>query len=126
MKKYRLLKDMPGANANTVFVKVPAGHYQPLDDKDCYFPRLTVGSVESNPEWFEEVVERWKPRDEDFFSHISIDSTGPSVRIAVWQNNNQWCHEMFAAGNVFKRSHAEEAKRRIEKVLADYHKEINE
>lgn len=55
MKKYRLLKDLPGVNAGAVFI---------LKDGDypCYFPddnirlaypcRIRPDLVENNPEWF--------------------------------------------------------------------------
>jgi hypothetical protein len=65
MKKYKLLKDLPGSKAGIIFIKegfdesinktYAKNHYKPIGS--IASPVFFECDVENNPEWFEEVVE---------------------------------------------------------------------
>lgn len=121
--KYKLLKDTPTIKAGTIGELVH-GTYKFFtigDFGDCehYLKRV----VESSPDWFEPVIERWMPKPKEYYH--CINALGEAQDIINIPTEND--HKVFEFGNCFKTlSQAEEASRRIKKVLMDYHAEIKE
>lgn len=126
--KYKLLKDTPDVNAGTV------GEIQ--DDFFHFknrFGKFNYGNatfhkdiVENNPDWFEPVIERWRAKHEGYYSVqgddcIRLDYEIPTHDAIICANRQ------FDFGNYFRTyEQALEARRRIKKVLMDYHAEIGE
>jgi hypothetical protein len=120
--KYKLLKDTPTIKAGTIGELVH-GTYKFFtigDFGDCehYLKRV----VESSPDWFEPVIERWRAKlvCQYYFLSSSLHiETGNEA-------NDRYDAACFESGNYFRtEEQAEEASRRIKKVLMDYHKEIS-
>lgn len=70
-KKYRLLKELPGCEKDSIFhlfdFKDKASGYIRLQADYPYFPKVIV---ENNPEWFEEVIEKEKTAEEVIEDHV--------------------------------------------------------
>jgi hypothetical protein len=54
MRKFRLLKDLPGVNAGAIFEEY-SDAYHFIDTNGCRVAKYAKELVENNHEWFEEV-----------------------------------------------------------------------
>lgn len=110
--KYKLLKDIARYKTGHLF---EYNHEQIYIFNEWIDPKLY-------PNDFEPVIERWRAGKGDYFFFINYDGISNSRDDYFVQDN-----ELYISGNYFKtREQAEEASRRIKKVLMDYHKEIGE
>lgn len=121
--KYKLLKEYPRIEIGCIGeLNSSANHYR-FTGKGF---SLTIDReiVESSPDWFEPVSERWRAIDGGVYYVLSNLF---SVAKDVQEHKSLTDMDRFQVGNYFKtREQAEEASRRIKKVLMDYHKEIGE
>ena len=83
MKKYRLLKDLPGIKAGDIFELVDSTNTSRLNDYyECCGIFADCGVVEDNPDWFEEIQDKEFTRDDMIFctkaacglGHVVADS----------------------------------------------------
>lgn len=123
--KYKLLKDTPTVKAGMIGELKMAfneeGYVFKKQDGEIFFFMKNV--VESQPDWFEPVIDRWRAfENSDFYvvnNYLDV--------VNFTEEKSHGDNRLFDAGNYFKkRDQAEEASRRIKKVLMDYHKEIGE
>ena len=120
MKKYRLLKDIPGyigtiENGAILEYNAKKKHYE-IEGGIIYVPEKIV---KNNPEFFEEVT-RWKPMlGEDY---IFIDSGGKE-RATMWVGDENDI-ERYEFRNCFEtREQAEHARDEIKKLLLKLHED---
>jgi len=81
MKKYKLLKDLPGCKAGAIFTTIPDNcEYTPVG---AAFPKMCLASI-NNTQWFEEVIE-WPENWEELNIKTEWGPVSPSylcVRIS--------------------------------------------
>ena len=131
MKKYRLLRDLPGIKAGRVFMasRQMVGSdnekivYIPESELFC-LPMFHAAAVEDYPDYFEEIVERWKPEEGD--TYWSLNAADLEVVDFLWRDSSA-DNIVYAFGLVLRsQAQAKEAAKRIKKTLTDYHREISE
>lgn len=89
---------------------------------------FTERTVKNNPDWFEPVIERWRAdakNDEYISQYYCLRSCGETFS----SNDSRGIYDQktFDYGNYFRTAEqAEEASKRINKCLMDYHAEIGE
>ena len=130
MKKYRLLRDLPGIKAGRVFMasRQMVGSdnekivYIPESERFC-LPMFHAAAVEDYPDYFEEIVERWKPMEgEDYYA--VDDSGGVDDCYNACQKDTD---KVRRFGNCFRtKEQATEASKRIKQTLMEYHRELAE
>jgi len=109
MKKYRLLRDLPFAKAGEIV------------SEEYWLDYFVAYKFVQQTDWFEEVKERWEPKN----SVCWVSVVGEVKKEEV--NNICLLQRMIDFGNYFRtREQAEEAAKRIKKVLDEYHAEIGE
>ena len=119
MKKYRLLKDIPGDDG---LIKAGSVLYQNVDGGWFSFsPSFNESWPEEylkmNPEFFEEVT-RWKPESEQSFFVLH----SPCIILRFYWKNIEQDLEYYNSGNCFKtREQAEHARDEIKKLLLSLH-----
>jgi len=120
VKKYRLLKDLPGAKAGDVIYGSEGMFFHPSQF----------------PDWCEPIEERWKPKvGEEYWT---IADTVPLVReqgavVCKWYARQwNWSNDLIDKGNysshlVFQtKEQAEGLLARLNKVVEDYLGELKE
>ncbi len=131
--KYKLLKDTPRLKAGSigelsytsasylknskeaVFFKIDSDE----GNTECFSKEL----VESTPEWFEPVIERWRASHGETYYIFNGRLFSENVRDGRRDLDNHF----FESGNYFRtKDQAIEARNRINKCLMDYHKELGE
>ncbi len=125
--KYKLLKDTPTVKAGTIGEAYPASSneyaFKAIANMGDYYVHFKKHAVENNPDWFEPVIERWRAESNRYYFIVS-HSLEPNMIMDTLLPEHDF---QFNTGNYFKQmKQAEEASRRIKKVLMDYHKEIGE
>lgn len=122
---YKILKDTPDVNAGTVGeIQGDFFHFKNRFGKFNYGnATFHKDIVENNPDWFEPVIERWRANKNEYYFFIYHAMTiQTDIDLYLYMDTAR-----FECGNYFKtREQAEEASRRIKKVLMDYHAEIKE
>jgi hypothetical protein len=117
-KQYRLLKDLPGVKAGTVYdYESDYGRYTGADhtmnSSGHELDMIDAIVVENNPEWFE--VVRWKPKDGEEYYFFN-DS-----ELTIWMGNWLCCfldEKRWFVGNCFPtKEEAEQARERVRKAL---------
>ncbi len=79
-------------------------------------------TVKNNPDWFEPVIERWRAKKWEEYFYVNAD-----LFITKVVDDGFGSTQGYLAGNYFKtQEQAEEASKRINKCLMDYHAEIGE
>lgn len=132
MKKFKLLKDLPGVKAGAVF------HGQAANFAESWFEyipmhlcpsqigqhmKFTDAYIEKCPDFFEEIRERWEPKIGEYFWTVSWD-------LGVCKN--EWGGFMadiiaMKAGNCFRTcEQAEAAAKEVRAALEKYHERIGE
>lgn len=112
--KYKLLKDL---------LKLKSGYEYPANDKGLIYLFNDWIDPSLYQDWFEPVIERWRAGIKESRYFVTSDG-GLNSGIEC---DDEMDDAYFESGNYFKtREQAEEASRRIKKVLMDYHKEIGE
>jgi len=121
MKKYRLLKDIPGIEgiikAGLIFTENSGGKFH--QKENVIDNGFSHEFIQNNPEFFGEVT-RWKPEDVDRFYYIHING---EVEETVWYNTaiDQLLHSF---GNYFKTYElAGKARDGIQAYLLQFHEE---
>lgn len=114
--KYKLLKDLPGHPAGSVFTEENVLYSDSIDGRHLDILEI----YKDNQEWFEPVNERWRgERGEQYwsikngrvFNAFEIKSTIDNLR--------------YESGHYFRlESQAEEANRRILYNIMGYHAEL--
>ncbi len=124
MKKYRLLITFAGLAVGTVFI----------DAGCCYIPeqacsvetssyKLSHSVLERNPEWFEPIDERWKPKYKEAYWYVN--GYGRADREIWYQFEHNKGH--YRNHNCFQtKEQAVEAAKRIKQALLYYYKELKE
>lgn len=112
--KYKLLKDL---------LKLKSGYEYPANDKGLIYLFNDWIDPSLYQDWFEPVIERWRTEINNYYFIVS-HSLEPNMIMDTHLPEHDF---QFNTGNYFKQmKQAEEASRRIKKVLMDYHKEIGE
>lgn len=120
--KYKLLKDLPDVRAGAIAELDSMGWLAFKTKKGCFvnYPKFVI---ETNPDWFEEVVERWVPKKGELYHHIDFLR---SVGCRIFEKHI-YDNAFLEMGNYFKtEEQAKEASLRVKQILMDYHKEIGE
>ena len=92
MKKYRLLKDLPGLYIGDIFELVDSTKTSRLNDYyECCGIFADCGVVEDNPDWFEEIQEKEFTRDdmEQFAAYYSFKHNKPHIPGCL----NEWINK---------------------------------
>lgn len=119
MKKYKLLRDLPGLKAGTLLLwdkerdmLISIGSRAYL----CYGPTR-------HPDWLEEVRERWAPKEKDIFFWVSDDHRICSDKLPMGKYDG--C--LLRIGDCFRTSElAEAAAKAVKAELEKYHEETGE
>jgi len=93
MKKYRLLRDLPGVKAGAV------SKVRNFDDRIVYFfgeMAIPESELDFHPDWFEE-VKPWRPKKGEIFYFVS---SLLEIECATWAGHN-WEEYLFLVGNIF-------------------------
>lgn len=131
MKKYRLLRDLPGIEAGTIFDvhhRDTQGGADIYAHEGCGVLRPSHATfherfVSEHPEWFEEIIERWEPKLGD--KYYLVRPEGSYCRNENIRDTHH--HKYFDFGNCFRtQAQATEAAKRIKQTLMDYHRELSE
>ena len=121
-KKYKLLKDMPFAPAGTKVGRDEDSVFHEVRSNPRRY-RFYEKELDALPEWFEPVIERWKPKEGD--TYWVIWTNGDFIDFE-WDDYEE-DQRKYNFGNCFQtREQAEEAVRRVRKTLLDYHQELAE
>jgi hypothetical protein len=124
MKRYKLLKDLPGFPAGTIFEyfdndgspSFEAVNEDIQDERN--YTDFPPSVVERTPEWFEPVVEQWQPTHEELFWYV--DSDGDLVQKNWFDSNTD--RRKLDFGNCFRsREQAREARDRIKALVQQLH-----
>lgn len=126
MKRYRLLRDLPWAVKETVYIGCgDKGLYykeylvyngKPCSDADGLPAELII----NYPKWFEEVIERWKPKMGESYWIVYIKSLNTHLDIHTWHT---WVNDgidigHWKNGNCFKtKEQAKEANQKVKTLL---------
>lgn len=115
--KYKLLKDLPWAKAGTTckgFCDDFSTYYINIPNEGSFgFPEATFS------DWFEEVDERWKPKQSEYYYFIAANS----IECVKWCDMHQGDKALYEAGNCFRtRELAEQAAEQIKALLKEFHK----
>lgn len=124
MKKYKLLQPLPGIPAGSITIPHQGSFSIENFIKDeTGFSTIIEKQWLTNKTWFQEVEERWKPlMDEHYHCVLSIGEP-----LSNPYEGNCEDLERINFGNCFRTlEQAEEAAKRIKKLLMEYHKEIGE
>ena len=115
--KYKLLKDLPNCKIGTI-AEVNEYNVAHFDAFNFY-----ISDLKKHTDWFEPVIERWRARNGENYYFVSQRSIVDSLE----ETFHPIDEKHFDFGNYFEtRKQAEEASKRIKKVLMDYHKELGE
>ena len=116
--KYKLLKECFSSEIGEIFY-MRDGYCE----NDIRTIKLDPCIIEDNPDWFEPVIERWRARNGENYYFVNQQSIVDSLE----ETFHPIDEKHFDFGNYFEtRKQAEEASKRIKKVLMDYHKELGE
>ena len=121
--KYKLLKDTPTIKAGMQGKKESNDFYSfETRAEVSYFERIPTQIVESSPDWFEPVIERWTANNEQYYW---VNST---LNIESYSDDRSPTDRFHHASGNYSRTkdQAEEASKRIKKCLMEYHKELGE
>ena len=125
MKKYRLLKDLPGVNAGAIFIldECEGALFYSNPVHGLYLRGFPDRVPPVFATWFEEIKERWEPKIGESFWTVSWNL---SVCTKEWENFPSDIMAM-KAGNCFRtREHAESAAKEVRAALDRYHERIGE
>ena len=113
--KYKLLKDLPGCSAGAIFEKKVHGYTTTILLNDYIgFPSKVV---ETRTDWFEPVIERWKPKEGEMYYCLNGYDR---IRCWTW-DNSQADNEWFELGMCFRtESQAQEVSKAIKKLLVGF------
>ena len=97
--------------------------YIPESELFC-LPMFHAAAVEDYPDYFEGVVERWKPEEDDTVWYVLSDG---GITTARHTTRSQIDRQRYNFGSMFRtKAQATEAAKRIKKTLTDYHRELSE
>ena len=113
MKKYRLLKDLPGVKAGTMF-----------SPDRCIEADTADFTIDlSNRDWFEEIKERWEPQMAS--NYYWLDE-----KMIVQKAKNfrtEWDKSLIGLGNCYRTEDiAKGASKHFKDALDGYHELIDE
>jgi hypothetical protein len=123
-KKWRLRKDIGTLKAGTVGGKDSAPQvFFPCGDTRKREVAFHLDFIQANPDIFEEVSERWRPKvGEDYF-YMDMESEIHRCDFGACAGDNL----QYEFGNCFPtESQAQEASRRVKETLMAYHRELSE
>ena len=120
MKKYRLLRDIPGVERGAIFLQDGIDGSYSIDHQNV---RITKLIVENSPYWFEEIKERWEPKDGE--GYWTIDGEF-GVGFHPW-DSGLFDNKKLKSGQVFRTKElAESAAKEVRAALDAYHEQIGE
>ena len=107
MKKYKLLKDLPGIKAGSI-----------IENDHAYFDfgfcDVRHFRFNNYPDWFEEIPTKWKPKEGQEYWYVSSDG---NVSLMRWRDN-ALCNFYFEFGNCFPtKQAASEMRDKIKELL---------
>lgn len=129
-KKYRLKVSQMGLPAGTEFVTGEDGSefYYCCAEFPFRFTRIGSRLIENNPDLFEPVIERWKPKPGCVY--YVLNDKGEASRSAwssQYDDGDAIDQAQFSFGNCFQtEDEAKEAAKRIQAVLLAYQAELGD
>jgi hypothetical protein len=127
--KYKLKRDLPFAKAGDLVEAWEDVVAAVLDNGSSTVK--TVGKkirlnnlwcdvpLECWGDWFEEVDERWKPKQSEYYYFIAANN----IECVKWCDMHQGDKALYEAGNCFRtRELAEQAAEQIKALLKEFHK----
>jgi hypothetical protein len=123
--KYKLLKDTPTINAETIGELDPEtnliGFRTNSDVAGRYWEFYSTEFLDSKPDWFEPVIERWRAGSNENYFHVGSRLSAEKD----YEEGTDFDESRFINGNYFQtHDKATEAAKRIKQTLMDYHKEL--